>query len=234
MKFILVSLMTILPLTALAQPERPWSGEGDLGFNKSSGNTDTESLLANLKMSYATERWLHTAELGAVNSSDSGDRTAESYEGRWKTDYSYSETYYAFGSARYEDNRFSGYEFQSSIAGGVGAHLIDTNTTMLDVEGGLGYRQSEEQGTGRSLDEVIFISSLVYQRQLTDTTRFESDSHAEAGEDNSYLESTLALKVKINASLALKLGYTVKHNTDVPTGTDETDTLTSVSLNYSF
>lgn len=233
MKFFPLGLIALtLPVAVLA--ESPWSGEGDVGFNKTSGNTETESLLAKLKIVNTQERWKHTAELGAINSSDSGARTAESYEGKWKSDYNYSETYYGFGSLRYEDNRFSGYEYQATAALGIGAHVIDSERTLFDVEGGLGYRQSEEQGTGESLDEVILLGSMVYQYQLTDTTRFESDFNVEAGQDNTYLESTLALKVKINASLALKLGYQVKHNTDVPVGTDKTDTLSSVALNYSF
>lgn len=226
--------LVVLSLPALAEEESPWSGEGDIGFNKTSGNTETESLLAKLKVVYSKERWVHTAELGAINSSDDGARTAESYEGKWKSDYSYSDTYYAFASTRYEDNRFSGYEYQSTTALGVGAHLIASERTILDVEGGVGYRASEEQGTGETLDEGVLLGSLIYQFQLTDTTRFESDFNVEAGQDNTYLVSNLALKVKINAALALKLGYQVKHNTDVPVGTDKTDTLTSISLNYSF
>ncbi|MGV6806329.1 MAG: DUF481 domain-containing protein [bacterium] len=187
-----------------------------------------------MKLAYEVDQWLHEMQLDAVNSSDNEERTAESYGARWKTNYSYSDDRYSFIGARYEENRFSGYEYQGSVTTGYGIHLIDDEVTKFDVEAGIGYRSSEEQDTGEILDEAIAVAALQYNRVLTDTTVFESEVNLESGKDNTYLESILALKVAINSRLALKLGYTVKHNTDVPEDTDKTDTLTTVSLNYHF
>lgn len=230
-KLILTGLILVSPL-AVAQ--KAWHGEGDLAYNLTTGNSDSETLLAKLQLVYERGRWTHTGQFEAVNTSEDDSRSAEAYILREQSDFAISESTYAFGGFRYEDNRFSGYEYQASVKTGLGKHLIDDGVTEFDIEGGLGYRRSEEQDTGETFNEVIAIAAAKYHRQLTETTRFESDFLSESGQDNAYLELVLGVKVKINASLALKVGYTVKHNTDVPADREKTDTLTSVGLNYSF
>lgn len=213
---------------------KDWRGEGDLAYNRASGNSSSEALLAKLQIVYERDRWTHTGQIEAVNTSEDEVRSAESYTLKAKSDWAINDDTYAFGRFRYEDNRFSGYEYQTSLTSGLGKHLIDDGITVFDVEGGIGYRYSEEAFTGDTSGEAIAIGLAKYHRKLTETTRFETDLSVESGSDNTFIESVTGVKVKINSSLALKVAYTVKHNTDVPDDTKNTDTLTSVGLNYSF
>jgi len=229
-----IALVTVTCAQAADKTDRSWHGEGDLAFNKASGNSSSETLLAKLKLVYEWDRWTHTGQIQAINTSENDARSAEAYTLRAKSDFDISDTLYGFGAFRYEDNRFSGYEYQSSLTAGLGKRIINTDVTQFNIEGGLGYRRSEEMDAGEKFDEAIAIGAAKYYRTITDTTQFESDVNIESGEDNTYVESVVGLKVRINASLALKMAYTVKHNTDVPDGTKNTDTLTSVGLNYSF
>ena len=236
-KLIMAGLVALIPAAAVqasSESGKAWHGEGDLGYNKASGNSSSEALLAKLKLVYERARWTHSGQIEAINTSENDARSAESYTLRAKSDYAISDTYYGFGAFRYEDNRFSGYEYQASLTGGLGMHVIKTDVAQFDIEGGLGYRKSEVMDTGETFDEAILIGAARYYRTITETTRFESDVNVESGQDNTYVESVVGVKVKINASLALKVAYTVKHNTDVPNDTKNTDTLTSVGLNYSF
>ena len=230
-KLLITGLMLASPF---AMAQKDWHGEGDLAYNLATGNSESETLLTKLQLVYERGRWTHTGQLEAINTSEDNERSAEAYILREKSDFALSDTTYAFGGFRYEDNRFSGYEYQAAVKTGLGKHLLDDGITVFDIEGGVGYRRSEEQDTGETLNEAIAIGSAKYHRQLTDTTRFESDFLTEAGQDNTYMELVLGVKVKINAKLALKVGYTVKHNTDVPETSEKTDTLTSVGLNYAF
>lgn len=221
-------------LTAVPAVSQEWSGEGDLGYNRSSGNSDNEALRAKLALQRSKDRWTHGAELEAVNSSSDETRTAEYYVGRWESTFELNDRWYALGNLRYEDNRFSGYEYQASVTGGLGYHMINTDRTTLDIEGGLGYRQSEEKDTGVTLDELVFMGEFNYRFQMTETTNFGWDVMTLAGEDNTYVESDLGLRFAINSALSMRLSYIIKHNTDVPEDTKKTDRLTGVSLVYSF
>lgn len=230
--------LMLLAIASLAAAEdatdSPWSGEGDLAFSKSSGNSRNESLLAKLLLSYTAHRWTHSGQIEAANASEDDTRSAEAYTLRGKTAYATSDRYYTFGNGRYEDNRFSGYEYQAALTAGMGVHILATEKTLFDLESSLGYRRSEEQDGGETFNEAILLLAGKYHRELTETTRFESNLNAEAGADNTYIEGLMGVRVKINSRLALRVSYRVKHNTDVPSDTKKTDTLSSVGLTYSF
>jgi putative salt-induced outer membrane protein len=100
------------------------------------------------------------------------------------------------------------------------------------VQGGPGYRFAELRDTGESEDGLIFRGDAGFEHQLTETTRIVDRFLVETGSDNTYLQNDLGLEVAIKGALALRLGYQVRHNTDVPAGTEKTDTLTTVGLIY--
>jgi putative salt-induced outer membrane protein len=79
---------------------------------------------------------------------------------------------------------------------------------------------------------LIFRGDLGFEHQLTETTKIVERFLVETGSDNTYLQNDLGLEVKINGALALRLGYQVRHNTDVMPGTEKTDTLATVGLIY--
>src|SRR5690606_22372856 len=183
-KLVPLILMGAAPFVAAESVNSPWSGEGDLAFSKSSGNTRNESLLAKLMVAYTDGRWTHSGQLEAVNASEDDSRSAEAYVLRGKTQYALDDRYYAFGNGRYQDDRFSGYEYQASLVGGVGVHVIATERALFDLEAGAGYRRSEEQDAGETFNEPVLLLASKYHRELTETTRFENDLSVESGADN--------------------------------------------------
>ena len=222
----------LLPLAWNTQAQL--TGEGDVAYNQISGNSESDSLALGLELTSQQNDWRHTGELDVYSASQEGKRTAESYRINLKTRYTFSERAYAFGNLRYLNDRFSGYDFQSSLAGGLGRDFIDDGITLLEGEAGVGYRVSDPEGPADQESEAILLITAAWNRVLTNTTNFESDWRVEAGSDNTYLQSDLALKVAILDALSLRVGFSIKHNTEVPPGTEKTDTLTSVGLNYAF
>ena len=208
-------------------------GEGEFGATASSGNTDTQNLLAKLKLSKKTGAWFNEVGLAAINSTDADSTTAERYLIAGKTARDFNEKYYAFGSGKYDKDRFSGYDYQATIAAGLGIHAIKTDKVTLDLEAGPGYRFSETDA-GVSEDEAVLRAGLFYKNQITQSTKFLQNLVVEAGSDNTTIDSETALTVKMSDSLALKASVLVKNNSDVPVGTKKTDTLTGVSLIYGF
>lgn len=226
-----VLLITALASTpALAQ----LSGEGDLAISRSDGNTESSSLSAGLSLVYQQDRWQHKGSLDAYSASQEGDQTAESYQLKLNSHYEFSERAYAFGDGRYLNDRFSAYDYQATLAFGMGRTFVDNGTTLLEAETGLGYRISDPAGNEEEDSAAIVLAQATFNHQLTETTAFTSDYRVETGSDNTHIQADLGLKVAIVDSLAVRLAYVVKHNTQVPAGTENTDTLTTVGLNYSF
>ena len=209
-----------------------WTGKGDIGASFATGNSENQVASANLELKNTVDKWQHTFGFAGNYGSESGTTTAQRWEVRGQTQYALTDRAYAFGAGRYDDDKFSQYDYQASIAGGLGYRIIDSERTKLWVQGGPGYRYAEILETGESEDGIIFRGDLGFEHQLTDTTKIVDRLLVEAGSDNTYVQNDLGLEVTISGALGLRVAYQVRHNTDVLPGVEKTDTLTTVGLLY--
>jgi putative salt-induced outer membrane protein len=209
-----------------------WTGKAELGGSLATGNSENEALNAALELKGQYDQWAHTLGFAGNYGNDGAVTTAQRWELRGQSQYQFSQRAYAFGAARYEDDRFSAYDYQASLSGGLGYKIVDTDRTKFWVQGGPGYRFAEVRATGESEDGVIFRGDLGLDHQLTDTTKIVERFLVETGSDNTYMQNDLGLQVTISGALALRVGFQVRHNTDVPAGIEKTDTLTTVGLIY--
>jgi len=211
----------------------PIKGEGELSATFSNGNTDTQNLAAKLKLSKKMGAWFNEAGLSATNSADTNSTTAERYLITGKTGRDITNKLYAFGSGKYDKDLFSGFDHQATFAAGLGMHVIKSDRVTLDIEAGPGFRLSETNA-GVEQDEAVLHIGLNYKNKITDTTHISQNLTIEAGSDNTSTDSETAITVKMSDALALKASLSVKNNTDVPVGTEKTDTVTGLSLIYGF
>jgi putative salt-induced outer membrane protein len=226
-------LCIALALCGAATPAlADWTGKGDVGASFATGNSENQAASANLELKNKQDKWQHTLGFAGNYGSDGDGTTAQRWELRGQTQYDLTERAYGFGAARYEDDRFSQYDYQASLAGGLGYKIIDTERTKFWVQGGPGYRYAEIRDTGESEDGIIFRGDIGFEHQLTDTTKFVDRFLVETGSDNTYMQNDLGLEVTITGALGLRVGYQVRHNTDVQPGIENTDTLPTVGLLY--
>lgn len=235
-KSVVTSILALAPLLAASTLSHAgdWTGEGDLGYNSASGNSTSESLAFGLGGAYEDGDWLHTTELSAYRASQDNTISARSFGLRLQTDYAIDERTFAFGNLRYLDDAFSGYDSQASISLGTGRTFIENGDTLFQGQIGAGYRRSELQDDLGTESEPVATAEITYNHGLTENTVFESNGSAESGSENTYLEAGMALRVSMTDALGIRLAYLVKHNTDVPAETENTDKYTTVSLNYKF
>jgi putative salt-induced outer membrane protein len=222
-----------LALCAAATPAlADWTGKGDIGASFASGNSENQAASANLELKNTVDKWQHTFGFAGNYGHDGDDKTAQRWELRGQTQYEITERAYGFGAARYEDDEFSQYDYQASLAGGLGYKIINTERTKFWVQGGPGYRYAKLADTGENEDGVIFRGDAGFEHQLTDTTKIVDRFLVEAGSDNTYLQNDLGLEVTITGAVGLRVGYQVRHNTDVAPDVEKTDTLLTVGLLY--
>jgi putative salt-induced outer membrane protein len=226
----LFAMLSVGLITAPARAE--WHTKGEIGASFASGNSENESINATLEIKNKLDRWTHTFGAAGNYGSDGNVTTAERWELRGQSDYTFTEKAYWFGAARYEDDRFSAFEYQASLSTGLGYKFVDTERTKFWIQGGPGYRYAELQETGQTDDGVILRGDMGLDHQLTETTKIVERFLVESGSDNTYLQNDLGLEVRITGSLGLRVGYQVRHNSDVQPGVEKTDTLTTVGLLY--
>ncbi len=210
-----------------------WSSEAELGFVQTTGNTETESL--NLKFAIDNKRksWEHSLKLAAVKSSDGVGTTSERYLILVKSQYMLSESSYLFDRLQYEDDRFSGYDYQASEVIGYGRHLVSSDTFKMNAELGVGARQNAFENAATQTEGIVIIATD-FEWMISKSASLTEDLTIDIGDDRTISKSVTALTTKINSSLSSKITYTVKHASEVPVGTENTDTELAATLVYTF
>lgn len=211
-----------------------WSGQGELGFSKSSGNSDSSQLSAKLGVKKKYTLWSVDVGLEANRSTEDGETTGERYVGEGQFDRSFSDKSYGLVGLRYEKDKYSGYEYNTSAKVGLGYRLIKTLTMGLKIEAGVGLRQTKLEDANEEKNGAVGTLKDSFTWDITKTTSIAQELSIEHGANNTQTQLDLGLQVRMTETLALKLSYTVNHNSDVPEGNKNRDTYSSVNLVYDF
>jgi putative salt-induced outer membrane protein len=251
---LVLSVSVLSPVVALCDdapppppPQNVWTGKGQAGYTSSQGNTEAKSANAAIDMAYLDGPWNHLFHLGGLYGQNTGYVSAERWDTLWQTNYSFTPDFYTFGALRYSHDLFSGFDYQASASTGIGYKFINTDTTKLSAQVGVGYqvlrpeditKDSVGEVTARYLqpseNSVIGTLGVNYSQALTKTTTLTDILLVNSGSINTLATNTLALTVKMSTKLALSLGYNVQDNTSPPPGLKKVDSLETVNLVYSF
>lgn len=230
-------------LTAGEAARADWTGKGEAGLVISSGNTETETANAKIALAHEAGKWKNSFGLAGLYTSDDVDTTAQRWEGSTQSDYNFTPRLFWYGATRYEEDRFSGFEYQAAVSTGLGRKFIDADTTKFVGTAGVGYkisdtRDSFDEDTGLLIEpgdretDAILRGTLDYEHKFNANTSVLNKFIVESGDTNTYLQNELSLQVKMMEKLALAVGYAVRHNTEPTEGYEKTDTLTTINLVY--
>jgi len=247
-KLLIASVLFALPFSAFA--DDGWKGSGELGFAASRGNAKSENLNAKLNFSMENDTWKDNFYLTALRAKGNStsienvngvptavtryDYTANRYEAGASAGYKFDERSYLVGALRYENDDFSPFEYQAVLSLGYGYTAIKNERTELSFEVGPGYKRFEPVLTGEAESDFVGRGLVGFKHRFNENTSFENTFLVEAGSDNTFYQNDAGLIVNMNKTLALKLGYQVRHNTDVAPGTKKTDQLMTTNLVYNF
>ncbi len=229
----IVILCGVLLLPTAWAEEKKWQGEAELGIVVTDGNTETRNINGKAGIEHEVEKFRNTAQFETSSAADVDGTSAERYLLSGKSSYKYNQFDYAFVTAQYDDDRFSGFDYQASIAAGYGRRLIASDKTKLDVEIGPGYRETKT-GLGDTEGDAILRLAAEFAHKISDTSKFKQSLVSEVGEDNTISKSVSSLTAQVAGSLATKISLTIKNTSDTPPGVEDTDTETAVTLVYSF
>lgn len=231
--FATTGLVTQQVVAADDVPASLWKASAELGYVSTTGNTETDTLNAKASAETEREKWRHKIEITALQSSDDTGTTAEKYTLTGQSDYKLKKPNYLFANINYEEDKFSGYEYQVTESIGYGRRVVENEKTTLDLEIGPGARQSKLITAGNE-DEGTIRAAAKLNWKISKTSEFTEVLTIESGEETTITKSIAGLSSKINGDLSMKVTYTYKNTSDVPVGVDDTDTETAVTLVYTF
>lgn len=229
----LTTLNAAAAATNKAAAKEGWQGSVSLGYVATTGNTNTRSLNAQALAAYKSGNWADALSFQALQASSNGVTTSQSYDLNGQSDYSFTKTDYLFGLADYLRNTFAGYQRRTSEIVGYGRRLLTAPTQQLDLEFGVGARQTRFTDN-TSQGEFVERLGASYLWKFTDKSNFSETLGVEHGSDNTYTQSVTALTTNLAGNFALSVSYTINHNSRPLPTFKNTDTITSVSLVYTF
>jgi putative salt-induced outer membrane protein len=229
----------LLSGNALAEDDKdksPWTSTVELGFIRTTGNTETQTSALKADVVYEVDKWRHTGHAeGYGTESEDGDGesvvSAERYQLSGKSDYKFNEYDYAFGLLELNKDRFSGFEYENKLSVGYGRKIIKQDDMELDLEIGPGVRYFKVD-EGESDDEAMLRLAGKYWWDISSNSKFTQDLSVDVGEDITSTESITGIQANINSTLALKFTYTIRNKSEVPVDTEKTDTELAMTLVY--
>lgn len=245
------------PFTATASE---WTGTGEFGLAFARGNSESETLNARFNFRKETDPWLYEFTAGGLRAKgevitvDAGtgavERESVSNANRYdlggKVGRRIGERVYLYGSGRYDRDDFAAFRWQFSSTVGVGYEFIKEERTTLTSEFGLGWRRFQpidivvvEPPPPRvvrpdSDDSMIARLGVDFAHKLTDTTDVVNKLVVESGGGKTFAQNDLGVSVKINERFALRTGFQLRHNSDVPPGVSKTDRLLTTNIVVGF
>ena len=204
-----------------------------LGYVGTSGNTETQTFNLEFLMAIDSEQWLHNIKFQALGATENDEAKAERYFLEDKSDYNLDEMQYLFVKGNYTDDRFSGFEYQAAVSAGYGRYLRKDDIITFQAFGGLGYRQNDVIG-GESDGEAIVSLGESFSWQISDNAKLTQSLTSEAGSDLTVTRFEIGLETNIVDAITTKIAFQARNTSEVPVGTEKTDTQTSISLVYSF
>lgn len=236
-----VLALAVSPLAVAETDPRNWAGEVELGVLLTSGNTDETNINSGLGLEYDAANWRNSGRFRSLFSETDDTTTAEKYEADAETNYKFTEQQYWFVRGSYDDDRFSGFDYRSSVTTGYGNRVWTAGErSFLDLSVGAGYRfaRLEEPNDDGERDEDEAIARLAgqFDYALSDNALFRQKLSTEVGlsENDVITESETSIQANLLGNLSMKVAYLVTHLSDPPGGSTSTDTETSLALLYGF
>ncbi len=247
------ALLATLTCSAIAVEKKPLATELELGIISTTGNTKTQSFKSKIDVKQELTHWRNhylleglykRDEIEVDNGIKEERTTAEKYFGSAKGDYILNKEYAAlFIYGEYDKNRFSGFDYQYTIALGFSNRLFTRDKSYLAYNIGPGMTSEKQEGTDPNgntyeSDETFVIRiSAEYLYQLSENAKFTqtiSSNFATSTDNNTKTKLVTSITAQLIASLALRASYTVDYNSEIPEDREHSDTETALTLVYSF
>jgi len=238
MKKLLVSglVLSAMSASAFAEDKKAWEATAELGGTMTTGNTDTSTLKAKVDVIHNLENWKNNYYFDTLYSKDDDEKTASRWAIGAKGSYILNEKSSLFVLAEYEQDEFSGYDSVGSLAAGYSRNFYKTETVTFDGDIGPGVKFFDNED-GSSEEVGIVHLGLVYKNELSKTSTFTQilTSDVAFEDDSSTLSrSETSITANIMNSLAMKLGFIVRHDSNPIDEKKSVDTETTITLLYKF
>lgn len=210
-----------------------WKGEGQIGATLSTGNARSKGLSAGLALARKGIDWNYKFRALADYQRTNGRTSVERFLVEAEPQYHVSDRGFAYGLARWEQDRILGYHTRWNVSGGLGYKVIDGKVTTLSLKGGPAWRATDFT-SGLHDSELTGLAGLDFAWQVSPALRLTQVASTTVGERKTTTSSLTALNAKLSGALSARVAYSADVDTNPPPGIEKVNTLTRFTLVYGF
>lgn len=253
-----LTALCILPLVSYAvsaeetEKKSAYTASAELGFLYKTGNTKSADIKAGFNVKHEKDKWRSVVAFNVLvkkleTEDEDGNDEFETTDNKWdvltQTNYTIGEEgkNYLYANLAYEQDKFSGFESQSSFSAGWGRQLLKTETSSFfaDIGPGVQYDVTRATDTDPSTSNTNLIvqAQALYTHKFNEHVEFKqyfiAKQATESGE-NSIYKSETSVTAQLIDSLQLKFAIRIDYDTEVEPEFEKTNTETSMTLVYNF
>lgn len=214
--------------------ESPWSGEVELGGIARSGNTENVGVSGGAELTYRLKPWSHILEGSFDYLRGRRATEAQAFEAEYQLQYDLTESTFVYGLSHYEDDRFSGFDYEFTASTGLGSRLIDDETLTWTLAAGPSIRvfSESDEGTTKEVPGVRVNNDVTWQ--ISESAKLANETEVRLDSDRSEIENEASLTLQIIESLAGRLSFSAQYRSPVPSDTEKLETTSKASVIYGF
>ena len=218
------------------QKEKPKLFTGDLGYVKTSGNTDLSTLNINEKIALEKGGWGFEQSFGTVYGTDEGDVTTSLWRAGVKGERFLNAKLSAVLGVAWDKNRFAGIDGRFEEFLGLKYRWVESDRNRFYTELAASLVQ-QDNVDGTSDDFPAGRVGVGYRRTFSEKAYFEDVfdwiPNLEEGDDYR-INNEAALVAPLTQFVALKFSYIVRFDNLPALGFEKTDTFFTSGIQVSF
>lgn len=210
-----------------------WTGQGEAGITNSTGNTRSTALALGLHFARTGLRWDHAFDATVDYQRTDGIESQSRYFAGYSGHYKFDGPLYGVGVLSWEGDRFSGFNSRLTESIGLGYQVLQLPDMQLAVEAGPALRQTDYIAGG-SENSVAGRASVNYKWDILPSLSFTEVATYYGESRDSTVTSDTGLTAQLIGALSARLSYHVQYETNPPLALEKVDTITRLTLVYSF
>lgn len=220
-----------------------WTGKGEIGAYRSTGNSDVLGLTGALSLDRKGIDWQHKLAIRADYQRSRGRTTREKLFASYEPQFQVRDNLFAYGLAQFERDRFQGFDSRYALSGGIGTKLIDTQTLNLSIKAGPALRITDAIEGPRDT-RLAALAGFDFDWAITDRLKLTQNTNAVAegggaavaiiDSRNTTINVITGLEAKVSERLSTRFSYAVDYDSNPLPGKLDTDTTSRFSLVYGF
>ena len=233
----------IVSINPPIKPAPKWTGNIAAGLTSTHGNTKTERMSANAKLSKRTDRdrTQLTADYakGDQKNSDTGETVT--IENWWRTkgkyDYFFGKKLYAYVDGRYEKDDIAQLDRRVIVGGGAGYQWIESEAISFSTELGLASLYEKFDNQTESNSELSTQLGYNFDKKLTKNAKLTHElTYYPAMQNFSdyFLTSTAGIRANFSKSFFVNFKTIFNYDATPAVGAHKTDVKYFLGLGYNF